>query len=147
MVRGKDGRMQFAKFGAVGILNTAIDFLVLNLMLVVLGGASGASLVFSNSVAFLVASANSYVWNRKWTFSEGGSGSLKQFSFFLMLTLGGVIINTLILFWAVNGLERPSGLSPWLWVNLAKTGATAASMMWNYLAYKHLLFKKAPLAG
>jgi putative flippase GtrA len=129
----------------VGVLNTLIDFATLNILVAIWGAAGGFPLVLCNAVAFLVASLNGYFLNKKWTFAEKGDSSLKQYSFYLILTIGGLIINSLMLYLIVSTFPRPTSFSSTLWVNVAKIGATAASMSWNYLVCRYVVFRKRAL--
>ena len=133
--------MKVLRFGAVGVLNTLIDFATLNLLLFALGVEGGAPLLLCNAAAFLAASLNSYFLNRRWTFRQTGSASLRQYLYFLALTLGGVAVNSLVLFLLVTSIPRPDGVAPTLWINLAKAAATGASMVWNYLVCHHVVFR------
>ena len=81
------------KFGIVGVMNTAVDFLVYTLRVSVFGWGLYISQVISYSCGML----NSYVINRKWTFStENGFFSWELVRFVLlnlsMMLLGMAII-------------------------------------------------------
>ena len=81
------------KFGIVGVMNTAVDFLVYTLLVSVFGWGLYISQVISYSCGML----NSYVINRKWTFStENGFFSWELVRFVLlnlsMMLLGMAII-------------------------------------------------------
>src|SRR4030042_5864505 len=49
---------QFAKFALVGVLNTAIDFGILNLLMAIAEVSSGLKIVPLNSISFLTAVIN-----------------------------------------------------------------------------------------
>lgn len=132
--------MKVVRFGVVGVLNTLIDFAVLNLLLVLFGVTTEWPLVLCNAVAFLTASLNSYWLNKKWTFAQKGRATLRQYLVFLALAGSGLLINSLVLYLLVTGLTRPSWLSPILWINVAKAAATVASLVWNYLACRYVVF-------
>jgi len=133
--------MKLLRFGAVGVLNTLIDFSVLNLLIFALGVREGGGLVLCNVAAFLAASLNSYFLNRSWTFRQGGDATLRQYLYFLALTLGGVAVNSLVLYLLVTWIPRPAGVAPTLWINAAKAAATGVSMVWNYLVCRHIVFR------
>lgn len=145
-VKDKGSGMQVIRFGAVGFLNTLIDFGMLNLLVLIFGATAGPPLVLCNVMAFAAASLNSYLLNKKWTFSEQSGSSLRQYLFFAAFAIGGLAVNSLVLYLLSTGLTRPSQLSPVLWVNMAKAGATAGSMTWNYLACRYIVFRKAAAA-
>jgi len=139
--------MRIVRFGTVGALNTLIDFAILNLLLALFAVTGGLPLMVCNATAFLAASLNSYFLNRKWTFAQQDAATLRQFLLFFTLTTGGLLVNTLVLYGLVSGLPQPSGMSNLLWVNVAKVVATAASLIWNYLAYRHVVFGEAKRTG
>src|SRR5690348_7077115 len=59
---------QVVRFAVVGAINTAVDLLVLNvLILITHTGQRGASFALFKTVAFVCAVVNSYVMNRSWT--------------------------------------------------------------------------------
>lgn len=122
------------RFGLVGILNTLVDFGLFNLLVLLLADPSGAALLACNAVAFLAANLCSYACNRSWTFALTGSASLREYSAYFGISLVGLLLNTLAL-WLLTGGAAES----YLQLNLAKAGATAVSMVWNFCGYRVLL--------
>lgn len=59
-----------AKFALIGLGNTLLALVVFNLLAVVLGMPSLAA----NAIAWSAGIANSFVWNRKWTFADRRAG-------------------------------------------------------------------------
>jgi len=132
---------QFAKFGLIGVLNTLLDFGVLNLLSYLTKVYSGPTLVVLNVFAFLAANVNSYFWNKSWTFSSRAKNAASEFGKFLLVSIIGFAINSLIL-WFLTTLMHPlGGLSPQLWENAAKIVATVIYTIWNFIGYKLLVFK------
>ena len=130
---------QLAKFGLVGVLNTAIDFGILNYLSVFAGVTSGVGLIPIKAVSFSVALVNSYFWNKGWVFE--GKKKANPVSFAIVSALGIVInVGTVVVLTTVIG--APGNISPSLWLNIANVGATALSMVWNYMGYKLVVFKK-----
>jgi len=137
---------QFSKFVVIGVMNTAIDFGVLNLLMWQTGIYKGKWIILLNAIAFAVAVINSYFWNKYWTFKakeadEPGEVA-KEFSQFIMVTLIGLAINSGIVFGVTTFIPPFFGLSPELWANLAKVAATGLSLIWNFIGYKFIVFKK-----
>lgn len=60
--------MQFLRFACIGLLNTGLDFLVLNTISKALGISAGIPLGVVNFFSFTMAVIQSYLWNRTWTF-------------------------------------------------------------------------------
>jgi putative flippase GtrA len=61
--------LQLMRFAAIGVLNTAVDFLVLNFLSKAFNISSGFKLGGVNIPGFILAVAQSYVWNKYWAFS------------------------------------------------------------------------------
>ncbi len=132
---------QVAKFVEVGVLNTVIDFGVLNLLIWLTGITGGWAIAPLNATSFLCAATNSYFWNKFWTFKKGGAATGGEFIQFLIVSGIGIGINTGVVV-AGTGLISPLfGLSPGAWANIMKFLATFLSMFWNFFGYKFIVFK------
>ncbi len=200
--------MQLLRFAAIGALNTAIDFIILNYVTKSMGIDQGSRLGLINVIGFTAATIQSYFWNRAWAFSQSSGATLFQnfyrlvlvgglgFGAFLAVVLGAAYgaapIFFLIVFiafiiseialWILFGLtSRGSGphighefavflavsvvgllinsliiaiasksLAPSLnelvnadtVKNIAKILATGVSLVWNFVGYKLLVFKR-----
>jgi dolichol-phosphate mannosyltransferase len=124
---------QLLRFGTVGIVNTLIDFAVLNALVILLAHPTGSLLLVCNAVSFISASLNSYFANRTWTFSGNRSASVGEFGVFLAISLVGLLLNSAVL-WLLTG-GTPTSL---VHLNLAKLAASAVSMGWNFFGYRVL---------
>jgi putative flippase GtrA len=136
---------QFIKFCIVGVINTGIDFAVLNLLMWIFGIYKGNWIILLNAISFTAAVANSYLFNKFWTFGEKTTGAgylTKQFTQFMFVSIIGITINTAIVFTTTTYISPLFGLSTALWANFAKALATGVSMIWNFIGYKFLVFKK-----
>jgi putative flippase GtrA len=60
------GRLRFARFALVGIANTAVTFAVFNLCTALLHLPPAEA----NVIGWVAGFANSFVWNRSWTFGD-----------------------------------------------------------------------------
>ena len=130
---------QFAKFAQVGVLNTAIDFGILNLLIFVTGITSGLSIIPLNAISFTTAIINSFFWNEKWVFKAKKEAN---FMTFVVVTLIGLAINSGIVY-AITTFVPPTFVdSQKLWANLAKVLATGISLIWNFTGYRLIVFKK-----
>lgn len=134
---------QFAKYATVGFANTAVDFGILNLLMWMTKIYSGKEIFFLNSISFLIAVTHSYAWNKLWTFKARGEKDVTiQFLRFLAVTLIGLLINGGIVYIITTWISPISGLSAVVWANVAKAIATAISLIWNFIGYKFIVFKK-----
>lgn len=82
---------QFVKFVLVGILTTAINFGVYASLVVL-----DVPYLLAATVAFAVATINSYTWNRIWTFRAGKHRHIRLLKF-TIVQLIGLSVNLIIL--------------------------------------------------
>lgn len=134
--------LQFSKFIIVGVINTAIDFGVLNILIFVTGRSSGIYYSVFKSISFSIAVINSYFMNKYWTFSSHDSAKAGEFAKFLIVNLIGLGINVGAASYIVNIIGAPIGISPVLWANLGAISAVIVTLFWNFLGMKFLVFKK-----
>jgi len=130
---------QFGKFAAVGFLNTAIDFGILNFLIAVTGISKGVGIIPMNAASFSIALVNSYFWNKEWVFPGRKQAN---FAIFVAVTLIGLAINSGIVYVLTTYVSPVFVQSDKLWANLAKVLATAVSLFWNFAGYKLVVFKK-----
>ncbi len=136
---------QIGKFVVVGFLNTSIDFGVLNLLSLVSGLTAGFLIGGVNIPGFILASTNSYFWNKFWVFkknSEITKAEYKDFFAFVLVTVVSIFINSSIVILTTTYISPLGNLSPERWLNIAKVFATLFSLTWNFLGYKFIVFKK-----
>jgi len=134
---------QFAKFLTVGLANTAVDFGVLNFLMWTTKIYSGKNIILLNSISFLIAVIHSYLWNKLWTFkAKEKTAVAKQFLQFLIISIIGTLLNSGIVYIITTWLSPAAGLSSVSWANAAKLLATGASLVWNFVGYKFIVFKK-----
>lgn len=129
---------QISKFGQVGVLNTAVDFGILNFLMAAVQVNSGVGIVFINATSFTTALINSYFWNKKWVFVGQNKSN---FITFAVVTLIGLSINTGIVYGLTTYVPPILVKSNTLWANLAKLAATGFSLIWNFIGYKLIVFK------
>ncbi|MEZ4180218.1 MAG: GtrA family protein [Candidatus Doudnabacteria bacterium] len=201
--------LQILKFAAIGTLNTALDFIILNYLTKQLGITEGYTLGVINIAGFGAAIIQSYLWNKAWAFAAGNASPFqnafrlacvgavgffsflavvigaankvspnfylllliillvaqlitwygfhlkltqennenagKQFFEFVIVSVVGLIINSSIVAVVSWFLADPLTTlinNEDLIKNLAKAMATGVSLIWNFIAYKLLVFKK-----
>jgi len=143
--------LQFSRFLVVGILNTAVDLVVLNLETMLSGVRDGAGYAVQKGISFSVAVAFSYLLNKRWTFKDvSRTGHTKKFSLFAVVSTLGALINvctaTVVVTYVkpiVNPAAGSAILTDQLWVNIGALCGTAAGFLWNFLGYKFLVFRRA----
>ena len=135
--------LQFAKFVVVGVLNTAIDFGVLNIISLVTGFTSGFIIGGVNIPGVALALTNAYLWNKLWVFgARDGKGLFHDLPKFLLISGIGVVINSGIVILATS--YPVQSIDAQTWLNVAKIMATGFSLVWNFLGYKFIVFSKKP---
>lgn len=136
---------QISKFVVVGVINTGIDFAVLNALMFSMKIYSGKWLILFNSISFAAAVINSYFLNKYWTFKSQNTedSKAKEFSQFLIVSIVGISINDAIVYGLATFTSPLFGFSAQIWTNVAKIFATLASMAWNFIGYKFFVFKKS----
>lgn len=133
---------QFARYIEVGILNTAIDFGVLNLLILVTGFSAGIYYSIFKACSGGMAIINSFFWNKFWTFNKGGGEHTKEEAArFLLVTLSGAVINISIASFVVNIIGTPAGIDMKIWANIGAAIASVIGIAWNFLGYKFVAFK------
>ena len=138
---------QFSRFVAVGILNTTIDFGVLNLISAAAGVTAGVVIGGVNVPGFVVAVTNSYFWNKLWVFKNKDK-LFSDFLQFVAVTAVGLLLNSIIVITLTSAIAPPLGLGATRWLNVSKACATVFTLIWNFLGYKFIVFraKKAEVA-
>ena len=150
----KESYLQFIKFVAVGLLNTAIDWIVFFLLQLINFFSLYSPL--AKAISFLIAAVNSFFLNSYWTFKKEFKSSLAgseknklakgsvYFGRFFAVSLVGWVINTLTYTIAFSALPH------FLPSNLTKIGslalASAAGIIWNFFANKYWTYKKIETA-
>lgn len=157
---------QAVKFGAVGLINTFIDYLVLN-VLVFMGLTAtltifGTPMLIANFISVTLAMVNSFILNRFWAFKSQAdtdkTNIVQEILKFVIVTVFSAFVINQVIFnifytgmpWLndfvysivaavkLNGIFSPGFVS----LNMAKVFATVASLIWNFFAYKFFVFKK-----
>ena len=133
---------QASKFVLVGILNTAVDFGVANLLIFTTGFAAGWQVSLFKGISFTAAVINSYFWNKYWTFRKKEGGGVKEFSQFFTVSLIGFGVNVGTATFVINFLAPTGGMSPERWANVGFLAATILSLAWNFVGFKFWVFAK-----
>lgn len=133
---------QFAKFGAVGAFNSFLDWGILNLLIAFTGIAAGFGFSIFKGISFIVASFSSYFWNKHWTFGAEKKSDTKEVGKFTTVTIIGFLLNIGLASLIVFTLTPKNLTSPERLANIAALFATLISLIWNFVGYKFIVFKK-----
>lgn len=144
---------QVFKFVLVGGINTAIHFAVYNALAFSFGITKGVGVGIFTAIAFIIASTNSYFFNKNWTFKDTTTDKeVVKFSTFFAVSFVGFMINVSVVyfvttyipeFFGIPGiLSLLGGSTGFAWANFALLTAIFFSLLWNFVGYKFLVFKK-----
>jgi putative flippase GtrA len=135
--------MQMAKFAAVGAFNTFLDWGIVNLLMSITGIFAGVGYAIFNGISFLAANSGSYFWNKYWTFSSGNQKpSTGNFFQFFGVTLVGLAVKVGVSSFIVNYVAHSASFTDARWANLGLAAGTLFALVWNFLGYKFIVFKK-----
>ena len=121
---------QIIKFGIVGILATIIDYGLMILFTEVFN----INYLISSVMSFSVSVVFNYIVSTKYVFNVNRKKSIKDFIVFIVLSVIGLGINSLIMYLGVDkvGIDY----------KIVKIGATAIVMVYNFITRKIFLEKK-----
>ena len=124
------------KFVIVGISNTVVDFLIMNILKFM-----GVNLIIANTISTGTAMVYSFFMNKKWTFRNAGKDYFRQVVLFFVFTIIGIWIIQNSFIWLIDKYVPTFGLPEQLFANLAKLAASVPSLIWNYITYNKIVFK------
>lgn len=123
---------QIIKFGFVGFLCFFIDYGIM----VFLTEALKINYLISSGCSFSVSVIVNYILSIKFVFdADRDANKVKQFLVFLIFSIGGLIINQIVMWVAVDLLG--------IFYMISKIGATAIVMVYNFITRKLFIEKKS----
>jgi putative flippase GtrA len=90
--------VQFIKFAVVGVLNSAIQYLVF----LFLYSLTGTQYLLASIIGYVAGMINSYILNRRWTFGSRNQKLLTELSRFVAVNLISLGVNLGLLFLLVS---------------------------------------------
>lgn len=125
-------RIQFLKYGAMGITNTLLDFVVY-FLLTRLFTFFGTYIFLAKAISFFVATSWSFFGNKRWTFAQSQSTTLRQVSkFYITASLNGVInVSTHFIVVRLIGAPDTTGI----------VFAAAVTVVFGFILNKWWVFK------
>lgn len=125
---------QASKFGLVGILNTGIDFAIFNLGHSIFGLGTVTANVISTTIAMII----SFMINRHYVFTGSSNRAVRQAILFLVVTaLGLYILQNGVIYIVTTYVLHSNDIVA---SNIAKLVGTVASLVWNFILYKLVVF-------
>lgn len=126
------------KFGAVGGINTILNYGLFNLLIltVLRDGQLKATVI-----ATVVAATSSYFMNRHWTFRDRSKSDMhREYLLFFAFNGAGLLIELGVLGVAKYGL----GLEGLLALNIVKTVGLVLGMTFRFWSYRTFVFRPVP---
>lgn len=121
---------EFFKFSIVGVINTLVDFGLFTF----LTGLVKLDPTLSHVLSYSCGVANSYFFNRRWTFKMQNKSNLPEIIKFVTVNLLSLGVSTLAINYLVKG-------SPSLNEYLAKLIATLSALAVNFIGSRLFVFK------
>ena len=112
--------MRFIRFGIVGCSGMLVDFGVTWLCKEKLRWNK----YLSNSLGFVLAATNNYIWNRLWTFESESEAVVREYLSFVVIATIGLALNNLIVYLLHERLH--------LHFYLSKLIAVGCVTLWNF---------------
>lgn len=129
------------KYAIVGATGTIIDIVGFAALL----KFTSLNRFIAATFSFVAAVINNYTWNKVWTFKDHQKDVLLQFFTFLIISIGGLLLNLFFLGLFGNIIAEYTATSAeQLSVNLnilAKIGASAMVLTYNFLMNRYVTFK------
>lgn len=113
--------LRFIRFGIVGASGMVVDFGVTWLCKEKLHWNK----YISNSLGFILAATNNYIWNRLWTFQSTSDAVAREYTLFFIIALIGLGLNNGIIYLLHERLH--------LNFYLSKLIAIGCVMIWNFV--------------
>ena len=135
------------RFATIGVINTATDISILNLVVF----AFHVRLLYANLISASISISLSYFWNHFLVFRHKNPVSVKLFIRFFVITAVGILaIQSAVIYGLEHAVSNEQiastlglslSLSKVIRVNGAKLIAVAFSMIWNFILYTFAVFK------
>ena len=134
---------QLAKFLLIGVMATIVDLGLLGLMVLISGITAGIGYAVIKGISFIVATCAKYMGDKVWAFEQKETAKMgSEFVKFFLVTLIGLVINVSIASFTVNQIGPQFGLTAEVWANIGGIVAAFGTVLWNFVGYKFLVFKK-----
>ena len=130
---------QFFRYCLVGGVNTAIDLLILNVLLWRFPTSNVQVLVLYNSVAYTSGALTSFFLNKYWTFGRKQRTTRREVVRFA-ISLVLVVLYSNLLVWLAGKALRPVIANPTLWGNASKLVAVAGGAVISYTCMRFWTF-------
>jgi putative flippase GtrA len=139
----KRGGVRFSKFTVVGLSNAAVDIGTLNLFLWFASTRDPAVLALYNGVALVLANANSYFWNTRWTFRHRAKRrDARQRILFTVQALFNICVSNGLFYVLVQPVLVYTDVPAYLVGNVAKLISVAVASTLSFIVLRYLVFSR-----
>jgi len=137
MAKALEKHAEKIRYLIVGGFNTLLDFIILFGLV-----ALGLDKIPANYISTTITMVISFFLNKEFTFKSEDKATKRQFIIFIVVTATGLwIIQPIVILFVANLLAQTDLNDPSI-LFISKIIATVASLIWNYLLYSRLVFKK-----
>ncbi|MCI3922235.1 GtrA family protein [Paenibacillus sp. TRM 82003] len=129
-------------FAVIGGMNALVDIAILNLLLRVHPTTDGGWLTTYNTIAYVCAVTNSYLWNARFTFRQRATFRFREKLWFAAQAGVALIVSNAVFlgcFQAMYAME-PLRAPVWALYNGAKGMAMALSSASSYFMMRYIVF-------
>ncbi len=137
------GVRRYVKFLVVGGVNVVIDVGIFNLFLWLLPTRTSWALTLYNTVAVVAAIINGYVWNRRWTFRDLSTGSIRERWLYLLQAGLNILLNDLIVVWVSSYLHFAKSVPYFVSSNAGKGSAMLLSSLMSFAIIRLVVYRNA----
>ena len=122
--------IQIIKFAIVGVIATLIDLGVL----VALKEWMNVDVLIASAIAFCISVVANYILSMLFVFKGGKNGKVKEFMIFVILSIGGLLINQFIMWFGTEVVD--------IYYIIVKAFALFFVPVYNFITRKIFLEKK-----
>lgn len=133
-------RFEFIRFGIIGVLNTIVDFGLLNILMFATKINIGIGFIIIRNISFICATLVSFPLNKDWTFKDSSEEKRFKFFKFFVVTLVTLFINNILAGYLVE--KNYFYLNQYLWANIATFLGAIVALLTRYVLFKNFVFKK-----
>ena len=130
---------QVLRFGLVGGLNTLVDLLILNFLLLLFPTTRTAMILAYSALAYSLGAVNSFLLNKYWTFRFRRRTTRSEVARFIATTVFGLGWSCIIL-WLASSVLHPFLVNTTVWANASKVLAIAGTALISYLGMRLWVF-------
>ncbi|MDP8950444.1 MAG: GtrA family protein [Actinomycetota bacterium] len=139
----KKGGVRFSKFTVVGFSNALVDIGTLNIFLLFLPTRDPSVLALYNGVALVLANANSYLWNTRWTFrTRAKRRDLRQMVLFALQALVNISVSNALFFVLIRPVLIYTDVPAYLAGNVAKIISVVVASTISFFVLRYVVFTR-----